>query len=196
MISIPLIRRELTSDVLGRHIYLFGAGSATTEILRRLAQAGAQEGTVVLSEGEGLSVSAAVLFRPHLALGAVPIFSSIPTLALAEAITGDEVCAAPVWPDRVTVEDETVARGVVETGPTCDRPGYIILGADIDVPALEAARGRSIDWNGFIAAFLNALDKWTTAYAARGPAAVRGAMRFLPRGRAPMSGGECALANR
>ena len=63
MISIPLIRRELTSDVLGRHVYLFGAGSATTEVLRRLAQAGAQEGTVVLSEDQGGRISAAT-FRP------------------------------------------------------------------------------------------------------------------------------------
>jgi BirA family transcriptional regulator, biotin operon repressor / biotin---[acetyl-CoA-carboxylase] ligase len=197
MISIPLIRRELTSDILGRHIYLFGAGSATTEILRRLAEAGAQEGTVVLSEDEGERVSAAVLFRPHLALGAVPLFSAIPTLALAEAITDDKVCATPAWPDRVAVEGETVARGVVETAPSGDRQGYIILGADIDVPALEAARGRSIDWNVVIAAFLNTLDKWTTAYAARGPAAVRGALRFLPRGRTTIAGGaEWALATR
>ncbi len=53
MISIPLIRRELKSDLLGRHIYLFGARSVAAEILRRLAEAGAQEGTVVLSEDRG-----------------------------------------------------------------------------------------------------------------------------------------------
>lgn len=197
MISIPLIRRELTSDVLGRHIYLFGAGSAPTEILRRLAQAGAQEGTVVLSEDEGVRVSAAVLFRPHLALGAVPLFSAIPTLALAEAIGDDAVRATPVWPDHVAVEGQAVARAVVDTAPTGDRPSDVILCAEIDVQALEAVRGRSIDWNVAVAAFLNALDKWTTEYAARGPAAVRGALRFLPRGRATIAGGtEDALAAR
>jgi len=192
MISIPLIRRELISDVLGRHIYLFGAGSVTTEVLRRLAQAGAQEGTVVLSEEPGARISAAVLFQPHLTLGAVPLFSTIATLALAEAIGDDAVRPTPVWPDRVAVDGETVARGVVETAPTGDRPNYVILGAEIDVPALQARRGRTIDWNLTIAAFLNALDKWTAEYAARGPAAVRGALRFLPRGRATIAGGaEC-----
>jgi len=192
MISIPLIRRELISDVLGRHIYLFGAGSVTTEVLRRLAQAGAQEGTVVLSEEPGARISAAVLFQPHLTLGAVPLFSTIATLALAEAIGDDTVRPTPVWPDRVAVDGETVARGVVETAPTGDCPSYVILGAEIDVPALQARRGRTIDWNLTIAAFLNALDKWTAEYAARGPAAVRGALRFLPRGRATIAGGaEC-----
>jgi hypothetical protein len=189
MISIPLIRRELTSDVLGRHIYLFGTGSRTTEVLRRLAQAGAQEGTVVLSENQGARISAAVLFQPSLTLGAVPLFSTIATLALTEAIGGDPFRATPVWPDRVAVDGETVARGVVDTGPTGAPPSHIILGAEIDVPALEAHRGRPIDWNVTIAAFLNALDRWTSQYAARGPAAVRGALRFLPRGRATIAGG-------
>ena len=194
MISIPLIRRKLTSDVLGRHIYLFGAGCATTEVLRRLAQAGAQEGTVVLSEDQGTRISAAVLFRPHLTIGAVPLFSTIATLALTEAIGSDEVPATPVWPDQVVIDGETVARGVVDIAPSGDRPSHVILGAEIDMPALEAHRGRSIDWNVAIAAFLNALDKSTAEYAARGPAAVRGALRFLPRGRATFAGGaECAL---
>src|SRR5215831_492972 len=194
MISIPLIRRELTSDVLGRHIYLFGAGSATTAVLGRLAEAGAQEGTVVLSEDAGARIRAAVLFRPHLTLGAMPLFSTIATLALTEAIGSDEAPATPLWPDQVTIDGETVASGVADIAPKGDRPSHVILGAEIDVPALEAHRGASIDWNVAISAFLNALDRWTADYAARGPAAVRGALRFLPLGRATIAGGaECAL---
>ena len=70
----------------------------------------------------------------------------------------------------------------------------VILAGGIDLPAREAHRGASTDWNVAIAAFLNALDRWTGEYAARGPAAVRGAVRFLPRGRATIAGGaECAL---
>jgi hypothetical protein len=181
MISIPLIRRELTSDLLGRHIYLFGPGSRTAEILRNLADAGAQEGTVVLSEVEGCRLSAAALFRPHLAVGAIPLFSAIATLALTEAIGDTRLCVAPMWPDQVTVDGEVVGRSLVET-PAGDRTGYVILGADIDLRALETTLHDSLDWNVFVAAFLNALDRWATAYAARGPAAVRGAIRFLPRG--------------
>lgn len=182
MISIPLIRRKLAGDLLGRHIYLFGRGASSTAILRQLADAGAQEGTVVLSEDEESHVSAAALFRPGLPVGAIPVFLAIPTLALNEAITGEELCATPVWPDQVTVEGETVARSMVETAPAGDRPAYVILGAEIDVRALEGVARRSIDPNAVVAALLNALDRWSTEYAARGPAAVRGAIRFLPRG--------------
>lgn len=186
MIAIPLIRRELTSDLLGRHIYLFGAGSVTTEILRRLAESGAQEGTVVLSATEGMRLSAAALFRPHLAIGAVPLFSAIATLALAEAIGRDDLVATPKWPDQVIVDGALAGRSVVESVPAGDRTSSVILGADFDVRALEATTRGPIDWNVIVAAFLNALDKWATAYAARGPAAVRGAIRFLPRGPAPL----------
>src|SRR4030095_5766957 len=87
-----------------------------------------------------------------------------------------------VWPDQVTVDGEAVGRSVVETGPAGDRTGYVILGAELDLSALQASRRNATDWNVFLAAFLNALDRWATTYAARGAAAVRGAIRLLPRG--------------
>jgi hypothetical protein len=198
MISIPLIRRELTSDLLGRHIYLFGAGSSPTEILRRLAEAGAQEGTVVLLSSDGTRLSAAVLFRPHLAVSAVPLFSAIATLALAEALGCGDRNAMPIWPDLVTVDDTIVGRSVADTATAGDRTSYVILGAEIDASALDVTSRGAGDWNTILATFLNALDKWATAYAARGPAAVKGAIHFLPRGPAPVrekSGGmQCAFA--
>jgi len=180
MISIPLIRRELTSDLLGQHIYLFGAGSATTEILRRLADAGAEEGTIVLSETDGTCLSAAALFRPHLAVGAVSLFSAIATIALAEALGHGDRDAMPIWPDLVNVGDAIVARSMAETAPATGRTSYVILGAEIDVRALDATLRGAGDWNSVVATFLNALDKWATAYATHGPAAVKSAI--LPRG--------------
>jgi len=198
MIAIPLIRRELTSDLLGRHMYLFGTDRAPAEVLRRLAESGAQEGTVVLCDLDGERLGAAALFRLHLAVGAVSLVSAIATLALAEAIGHGDRDAMPIWPDLVTVDDSIVGRSVVESSAAGDRTSYVILGADIDVRALHGTSRGTGDLNVVIAAFLNALDKWATAYAARGPAVVRGAIRFLPRGLTPVresSGGvECASA--
>ena len=198
MIAIPLIRRELTSDLLGRHIYLFGADCTPTAVLRRLAESGAQEGTVVLCDLEGQRLCAAALFRPPLAVGAVSLFSAIATLALAEAIGHGDRNAMPIWPDLVTTDDRIVGRSLVESAAAGDRTSYVVLGAEIDVRALEDTSRGTGDLNSVAAAFLNALDKWAMAYAARGPAAVRGAIRFLPRGCTPIrkiSGGmECASA--
>jgi hypothetical protein len=198
MISIPLIRRELTSDVLGRHIYLFGAGALPSEILRRLAEAGAEEGTAVLSATEGATLSVAALFRPQLAVAAVPLFSTIATLALAEALGHGERGALPIWPDLVAVDDAIVGRSVVETATAGGRTSYVILGAEIDVRAVDATSRGAGDWNVVVATFLNALERWATAYAARGPGAVKGAIQFHPRGpaatRAGSGGMQCAFA--
>ncbi|MGH7343212.1 MAG: biotin/lipoate--protein ligase family protein, partial [Candidatus Rokuibacteriota bacterium] len=160
-------------------------GSAAIDILCRLADAGAPEGTVVLSATARTRLGAAALFRPHLAIGGAPLFSTIATLALAEALEADGLAVTPVWPDRVTIDGETAGRGMVESALPAERPTYVILGADIDVQALETARRQPIDWNLVVGELLNALDEWTTAYAARDPAAVRAAIRFLPRGPAP-----------
>jgi len=187
MISIPSIRRELTSDILGRHIYLFGSGSAPMPVLRRLAETGAHQGTVVLAADEDTKLSVAVLFRPHLTQGAVPLFGMISTLALGEAIGRVDPGTSPVWPDLVTVGDETVARTLIATPAGFDRPSYVILGAEVDVLALGASVGRSVDLNSIVAAFLNALDTWAMAYGEHGPAAVRAAVQFLPRGSMPAS---------
>jgi biotin-(acetyl-CoA carboxylase) ligase len=184
VISIPVIRRHLTSDLLGRHIYLFGPGAVAGAVLRQLAEAGAQEGTVVLAEDDESRVHAAALFRPVVRLGAVGTFASIATLALAEAIEaieGTGLVATPVWPDRVNIADATVGTSFVEVAAT-DRPDFVILGVTVDVRQLEAVAGPSCDANVLIAAWLNALDRWSTAYSAQGPAAVMGAVRFRPRG--------------
>jgi len=102
--------------------------------------------------------------------------------ALAEAIAAEGLHATPVWPNQVAVEGDTVATSTVETAPAGDRTAYVILGIDVDVRALEAVARRWVDPNGVLAAFLNALDRWSAVYAARGPAVVRSAIRFLPRG--------------
>ena len=187
MISIPLMRRELTSDVVGRHIYLFGAGSAPMQTLQQLADRAAQHGTVVLAETDDTQLDAAVLFRPQLTRSAVPLFALISTLAAAEAIGGLDPCASPVWPDQVTIGDEAVARSLVAFPAAFDRTSYVILGVELNVRALEARLAGPVDWNVVMAAFLNALDKWAMAYAEHGPAAVKAAVQFLPRGSMPSS---------
>ena len=187
MISIPAVRRALTSDILGRHIYIFGSGSVPMQVVERLAETGSQQGTVVLTADEDTKLSVAVLFRPHLAHSAVSLFGMISTLALGEAIGRIDPCASPVWPDQVAIGHETVARTLIATSAAFDRTSYVILGAEVDVKALEASAGRPVDWNGVVAAFLNALDTWAMAYGEHGPAAVRAAVQFLPRGSMPDS---------
>jgi biotin-(acetyl-CoA carboxylase) ligase len=49
---VDLIRRHLATEMVGRHLYLFDGVPSTNAALRTLALSGAEEGTVVLAEGQ------------------------------------------------------------------------------------------------------------------------------------------------
>src|SRR5687768_4009061 len=89
-LSIDALRSRLVTDRVGFHTYLFGEVGSTNAVLRRLAETGAADGTVVFAETQtagrgrlgkpwfsppGLNLYASVLFRPSIPLAAVPIFA-------------------------------------------------------------------------------------------------------------------------
>ena len=141
-LSIELIRRKLASEILGRHMYLFGQATPTSEILRRLADAGAQEGTVVLSE-DGIDVRLSVLFRPDHPLQAVGALAGLAGRVLDEAMRLERLPAALV------VECATTAHGTE----------WLIVSVDARFGAAPEAAPREIDRNAFAATFLNLLDR-------------------------------------
>ena len=49
---IDLVRRHLSTEIVGRHMYLFDGIPSTNAALRDLAASGAEEGTVVLAEAQ------------------------------------------------------------------------------------------------------------------------------------------------
>ncbi|OGK83264.1 MAG: hypothetical protein A2050_08925 [Candidatus Rokubacteria bacterium GWA2_73_35] len=151
-LSIDLIRRRLASERLGRHIYLFGPAASSCALARQLADAGAEEGTVVLAE-DVAGLHLAVLLRPDLPLRSAARFASIATLALADTL------GSGGGPDAV--ECTMTARGTQ----------YVILGigAEWDPEHLAAARA---DRNGFTATFLDHLDRWFGRYEAEGVGAL------------------------
>src|SRR5262249_4706699 len=92
------LRRHLTTDIVGHHVYLFRTVDSTNRALARLADRGASEGTVLLAEeqtaGRGRHGSAwfspeaanlyvSVLFHPRIAPRQLPQFAPIGSLALA-----------------------------------------------------------------------------------------------------------------
>ncbi len=154
-LSIELIRRRLASAVVGGHIYLFGRTASTTELLARLAEAGARAGTVVVAD-DGIDLRLSVLFRLAGALGAMPILSVLMGRATGEALRHTPLPAA------VRIECATVAH----------RTDWAILGIGVNFSAIPGGALQSIDRNAFAAAYLNALDRLFATYAAGGASAV------------------------
>ena len=210
VLSVDAIRRTLATERIGAQIYLFGEVGSTNAVLRHLAQTGAADGTVVLADtqtlGRGrlgkpwfsppaLNLYASVLLRPSLVPSAVPAFSIIASLAIADAVRAEGLSAAVKWPNDVLVDGRKVAGTLVAYAIEGDRAQYVILGVGVnlnadratlltglgaaarDAGSLREAAVRSIDRNAFAARFLNALEKWDDAYRARGPAPVLEAWR-------------------
>jgi BirA family transcriptional regulator, biotin operon repressor / biotin---[acetyl-CoA-carboxylase] ligase len=160
-LSIPRLRRHLDTEVVGHHIYLLGTVESTSTVLRRLAEAGAEAGTVVLAEAQtagrsrtgarwfspdSANLYVSVLFRPTLAARDVAVFAPIASLAMAEAVEAENLDAEIRWPNDVVVNGRKVAGTRVECGTVGDQVSHVVLGvgANLNVSRadLESALGR------------------------------------------------------
>ena len=152
-LDVGAIRRRFVGDIIGTHMYVFGDIASTNAALRDLADAGAQEGTVVLSESQragrgrldvpwfsppGVNLYMSVLLRPAISPAAVPIFSFLASLALTEAIWALGVPAGVKWPNDVVIAARKVAGARLDVGITGDQVAYVVLGVGINVNVLHA----------------------------------------------------------
>jgi BirA family biotin operon repressor/biotin-[acetyl-CoA-carboxylase] ligase len=160
-LSLELLRRHLTTETVGHHVYIFGTVDSTNRVLARLADRGAAEGTVVLAEAqtagrgrqgtswfspEGANLYASILFRPRLAPRELPLFAPIASLALAETVWLEGAPARIKWPNDVLVRERKLGGVLVEAPVIGDRVLYVILGIGVNLnvePAeLTAALGE------------------------------------------------------
>jgi biotin-(acetyl-CoA carboxylase) ligase len=153
-LTIGLIRRRLASEAVGQHIYLFSRTASTMDVLGRLADAGARDGTVVVAE-DGGALRVSVLLRPLEPLRALPALSAVVAGALADALRATDA--------------SRVARA--ECSTVGDRAGSAFLGIAVNFEAAAPSAPRQIDRNAFVAGFLNALDQLYAAYTRGGRAA-------------------------
>jgi len=202
------LRRHLTTQTVGHHVFVFNSVDSTNSALARLADRGATEGTVVLAEAQtagrgrhgsewfspaGENLYASVLFHPQIAPRELPLFASIASLALAEAVWLEGAPARIKWPNDVVVHGRKLAGVLVEAPVISGRVVYVILGigVNLNVPATQLATalgdnaegalslhevlGRDVDRNVFAASLLSRLEKWHQTFSTRGPDAVRAA---------------------
>jgi BirA family transcriptional regulator, biotin operon repressor / biotin---[acetyl-CoA-carboxylase] ligase len=201
-LSIDLIRRVLSTRNVGFEIHLFGAVSSTNDVAHRLAEEGAREGTVVLAETqhagrrrfgrpwfspERANLYASVIFRPPIAPAAVPVFTLIASLALAEAVTGEGVPANVRWPNDVVVAGRRIGGTLATAAVAGDLVKHVVLGVGVNLnvshealaagmgPAAALATsvreeaGRAVDRNRFAASLLTRLERWHALYTDYGP---------------------------
>ena len=147
-LDVGAIRRRLTGDVVGTHVYVFAEVASTNAALRELAEAGAGEGTVLLAEAQqagrgrldtawfsppGLNLYASVLFRPAISASAPPVFSFIASLALTDAVRMLGVPAGVKWPNDVLVGGRKLAGTRLDVATAGDRVLHVIVGVGVNI---------------------------------------------------------------
>ncbi|PYN05670.1 MAG: biotin--[acetyl-CoA-carboxylase] ligase [Candidatus Rokuibacteriota bacterium] len=147
-LSIDLIRRTLSGELIGRRICVLWDVSSTNDVLRQMAEAGAPAGTVVLSErqhagrgrGEtswfsplGVNLYASVLLRPAIPVAAVRVFSFIGSLAVSDAIRLEGLPALIKWPNDIFVDRRKVAGLLNECAAVGEKVEHVILGFGVSL---------------------------------------------------------------
>ena len=147
-LTLRALRRHLTTDVVGHHVYVFDTVTSTNRVLADLAEQGAAEGTVVLAEAqtagrgrhgsdwfspEAANLYVSILFRPRIAPHDLPLFAPIASLALAEATWLESAPALIKWPNDVVVDGRKLGGVLVEAPIVGDRLAYVVLGIGVNL---------------------------------------------------------------
>ncbi len=159
LLNIDLIRRALSSEVVGRRICLLWDVSSTNDVLRQMAEGGASAGTVVLAESQhsgrgrggttwfspaGVNLYGSVLFRPAIPLEAVPVFSFIASLAVSDAIRLEGLPAVIKWPNDILVGRQKVGGTLVECAAPDGEVGPVVVGIGVNVNVERDALSRAL----------------------------------------------------
>ncbi|GIP20070.1 biotin--[acetyl-CoA-carboxylase] ligase [Paenibacillus sp. J22TS3] len=138
----------MRTDVLGRQLKVLDVTTSTQEDVRRLAEEGAQEGTLVIAEeqtvgrgrfgrkwfsppGKGIWMS--LLLRPGLPLSCAPQLTLLTAVAVCRAIrsvTG--VDSGIKWPNDLLVHGRKICGILLESVAEDERIRYCIAGIGID----------------------------------------------------------------
>ncbi len=147
-LSLERLRRHLTTELVGHHVYIFGTVDSTNRVLAQMADRGAAEGTVVLAEAqtagrgrhgsswfspEGANLYASILFRPRITPRELALFAPIASLALAETVWLEGAPARIKWPNDVVVRGRKLGGVLVEAPVFSGRVVHVILGIGVNL---------------------------------------------------------------
>ncbi len=168
-LSAESIRAGLNTTLVGRELVYLPETGSTNDTARRLAAAGAPDGTLVVTDHQtagrgrldrhweappGSSLLLSLIFRPGLAPHQVQRLTMTCSLALADAIeveTGLQVGLK--WPNDVVVSGAKVGGLLTEMELKGDRVDYAVVGMGLnvnldpaDLPAELLTPATSLSW--------------------------------------------------
>lgn len=179
---------QLPFGLMGRAFHPFPVATSTQDELRRLAERGAPEGTVVVAnhqtrgrgrEGRswvdqpGSNLLLSLLLRPKMTATRVPQLSLLGAVATREVlITSTQLEIGIRWPNDLVVGRRKLAGILAEASALGDQVGQVILGIGInvnqtafpelgaEVTSLALELGYALDREALLEGLLATLDRW------------------------------------
>lgn len=145
----PAIAENLTTRIFGRNIEFYGEVDSTNNVLKKLAQEGAKEGTVVIADcqtrgrgrlgrnwvsepGNGIWMS--LLLRPELHPSKVQVLTLATSVAVAKALESFNIPETGIkWPNDILIRGKKVCGILTELSAEADRVFWVIAGIGLNV---------------------------------------------------------------
>jgi len=154
LLLVEEIREGLTTALVGqKDIIYFKETDSTNLRARDLADKGAPEGTVVISENQtrgrgrrgrdwfsqvGKGIYASIILRPSIPPSEAPKIVIMASVAGAETLVREAGVDATIkWPNDLLVNGKKIAGILIEIGSELDRIHYLIvgIGLNVNIPA-------------------------------------------------------------
>jgi BirA family biotin operon repressor/biotin-[acetyl-CoA-carboxylase] ligase len=139
----------LRSRFMGCEVHCYKTTGSTNEVASRLAESGAPEGTLVVTEKQtrgrgrlgrhwhspaGLGLYFSIVLRPRLEFSKVPALSLVAALSVCRVLEDLGTPVAQIkWPNDCLLGNKKVAGILVELSAELDRISHAILGIGINV---------------------------------------------------------------
>ena len=152
-----LSENELSSirktDWIGKKIYYYDETDSTNVRASRLAEEGAEHGTLVVADQQdagkgrrgrgwsslpGTGIFMTLILKPELNPSNASMLTLVAAMAVAKGITRCTGMEAKIkWPNDIIINNKKVAGILTELSAEIDRINYIILGIGINVKTME-----------------------------------------------------------
>lgn len=148
-LTLAALLPRLSTQAFGRNLKLLDTVNSTQDELRKLAEDGAPEGTLVIAEQQtqgrgrmgrswlspaGKGVWMSLLLRPEIPLPLAPQLTLLAAVALSRGIV--RVVSLPIgikWPNDLLVNGKKISGILLESAAEDDRLKYVIIGLGISV---------------------------------------------------------------
>ncbi|WP_366923311.1 biotin--[acetyl-CoA-carboxylase] ligase [Metallumcola ferriviriculae] len=193
----------LTTNFIGKKIYHYNHLTSTNDQLKKLADEGKGEGTVVVAEQQtagkgrlgrswfsppGAGIWCSVLLRPTVSPAHAPKLTLLGAVAVAEGIEKYTGLQPGIkWPNDLLVEGKKVCGLLTEMRAEVDSINYVTLGFGINIKlvdfpeevkgkaiTLEGVLGKKLNRVGLLACILNAFEKNYLLFLSKGFSPIRG----------------------